>query len=91
MAQLKDLIVAGASRFLGKTYFEDSVTFNDTLILAKTTDASGTIDNRPALIIGGLPNGAHIEIDANEIISKTNGTTTANLYLNSDGGDVFLG
>jgi hypothetical protein len=67
MAQLKDLIVAGASRFLGKTYFEDSVTFNDTLILAKSQDLSGIADNRPALIVGGLPSESHVEIDANEI------------------------
>jgi hypothetical protein len=67
MAQLKDLIVAGSSRFLGNVYFEDSVTLNDTLILAKSTDLSGTADNRPALIVGGLPAAAHIEFDGDEI------------------------
>lgn len=90
MAQLKDLIVAGASRFLGKTYFEDSVTFNDTLILAKSQDLSGTADNRPALIVGGLPSGAHIEVDTNEIQAKGSGTTAASLYINNDGGEVIL-
>lgn len=90
MAQLKDLIVAGASRFLGKTYFEDSVTFNDTLILAKSQDLSGTADNRPALIVGGLPSESHIEIDANEIQAKSSGTAVASLYINNDGGQVIL-
>lgn len=90
MAQLKDLIVAGASRFLGKTYFEDSVTFNDTLILAKSQDLSGTADNRPALIVGGLPSESHVEIDANEIQAKSSGTSVASLYINNDGGSVIL-
>ena len=62
-----------------------------TLQLVRTTDASGTTDNRPALIVGGTPEQAHIEIDANEIISKADGTTTTVLNLNTDGGDVRMG
>ena len=91
MAQLKDLIVAGASRFLGKIYIEDSVTLNDTLILAKSQDLSGTADNRPALIVGGLPSAAHIEIDANEIQAKSSDTAATKLYLNHDGEGVQIG
>lgn len=91
MAQLKDLIVAGSSRFLSNVYFEDSVTLNDTLILAKSTDLQGTADNRPALIVGGLPAAAHIEFDSNEIQSKTSDTTVGPLYINKDGGNTNIG
>ena len=91
MAQLKDLIVAGSSRFLSNVYFEDSVTLNDTLILAKSTDLLGTADNRPALIVGGLPAAAHIEFDSNEIQSKTSDTTVGPLYINKDGGNTNIG
>lgn len=91
MAQLKDLIVAGSSRFLSNVYFEDSVTLNDTLILAKSTDLQGTADNRPALIVGGLPAAEHIEFDSNEIQSKTSNTTVGPLYINKDGGNTNIG
>lgn len=63
----------------------------DTLILSKIQDASGIADNRPALIIGGQPSGLHIEIDGNEIMAKANATTTSTLYINSDGGPVYIG
>lgn len=91
MAQLKDLIVAGSSRFLGNVYFEDSVTLNDTLILAKSTDLSGTADNRPALIVGGLPAAAHIEFDGDEIQAKASATQVGPLYINKDGGNTNIG
>jgi hypothetical protein len=96
MAQLKDLIVTGSTRHLGKTYFENdaifngSVTLRDTLILAKAQDLSGTGANSPALIVGGLPSEAHIEIDGNEIHAKKNATTVDSLYLNNDGGTVYI-
>lgn len=62
-----------------------------TLHLQKTTDLSGTADNRPALIVGGIATGAHLELDGNEIHAKANGNTPADLFINSDGGKVFLG
>lgn len=57
MAQLKDLIVAGSARLLGKTYFEDTVTIKDTLevdaikadnIITPNLNSDGT-----ALAVGG--------------------------------------
>lgn len=64
-------------------------TVTGTLILNKSTDASGTANNSPALIVGGAATSTHLEFDANEIMAKSNGTTTAALYLNHDGGDVY--
>lgn len=60
-----------------------------TLTLSKTTDAEGSKNNSPALIVGGTATTSHIEIDCNEIIAKSNGTTPTGLYLNNDGGEVY--
>lgn len=57
-------------------------TVTGTLVLSNTTDASGTANNSPALIVGGTATQAHIEIDANEVIAKADGTSMTNLYLN---------
>lgn len=62
-----------------------------TLVLSKITDASGKANNSPALIVGGTATTAHIEIDSNEIMAKSNGTTPSGLSLNSDGGNVYIG
>jgi hypothetical protein len=61
-------------------------TVTGTLILSRTTDLSGTANNKPALIIGGTDAQAHIEIDNNEIQAKANGTSVGALYLQPDGG-----
>lgn len=66
-------------------------TVTGTVILSKTTDASGIEDKSPALIVGGTRTTAHMEFDANEILAKASGTTTAQLNLNTDGGIVAVG
>ena len=66
-------------------------TITGTLVLSKTTDASGKENKSPALIVGGTATTAHIEIDSNEIMAKSNGTTPSGLSLNSDGGNVYIG
>lgn len=66
-------------------------TVTGTTVFSKTTDASGTANNQPALIVGGIATAAHMEIDANEIMAKSNGTSTAPIYINNDGGDVNIG
>lgn len=72
--------------------FSDNVTISGTLTLSKTTDASGTANNSPALIVGGTSTtNPHLEFDGNEIMSKTSGTAVGDLYLNADGGRVHIG
>lgn len=97
MAHLKDLLVAGPSRFIGEVAFNDNVTFNDsvtlneTLILAKNPqDAEGNAVGTPGLIIGN-PSGQHIAVDDNEIIAKSGSNSSSTLYLNADGGTVNIG
>ena len=65
--------------------------FSGTVTLSKTTDASGTADNGPALIVGGTRTTAHMEMDSNEIQAKSDGTTPAILNLNTNGGLVAVG
>ena len=65
-------------------------TMTGTLILAKTQDASGNANNKPALIVGGTESQQHIEIDSNEIIAKSNGTSGSTLYLNDGYGTLGL-
>ena len=67
-----------------------TATFSNTVTITRTTDASGTSDNKPALIVGGTSTQQHIEIDNNEIMSKASGTTVGSLYINSDGGNVYV-
>lgn len=77
-----------------QTYSDDQVyvtsgtlTANKIEILS-TQDAAGTSDAKPALIVGGASTAQHIEIDGNEILSKSNGTTPSTLYLQDSTGAV---
>jgi len=73
-----------------KTTIDSPTTITGSLTLSKTQDLSGTANNSPALIVGGTATQAHIEIGNNKIQAKASGTTTAALYLNSDGGGVYV-
>lgn len=70
---------------------DGTITLAETLTLAKTTDASGTANKKPALIVGGTSTTAHLELDNNELMAKKDGTTVIDLYLNSEGGLVHIG
>ena len=74
-----------------ETYKWKDAWFSGTVTIAKNTDASGTANNKPALIVGGLSTEAHLEMDNNELMAKKNGTTVVDLYLNSEGGLVHIG
>lgn len=65
-------------------------TVSGTLILSKTQDASGTANNKPALIVGGTDTQKHLEIDANEIIAKADGTSGTTLWLQDGHGIVGM-
>lgn len=66
-------------------------TVTGSTVFSNATAASGTKANSPALVVGGAATAAHIEIDANKVMAKATGTTTADLYLNPDGGQVHVG
>ena len=59
------------------------------LNVTSTINASGTADNKPALMIGPVT-GVHIEMDQNELMAKGSGTTTSTLHLNADGSNVTI-
>lgn len=83
---------ANFTTYLNSTYVNvTGDTMTGTLVINKTTAASGTADNKPALIVGGTSGAAHIEIDKNQIMAKATGTTTATLRLNTQGGLVQTG
>ncbi len=66
-----------------------TLTANDKLVILGGSDV--TLDaNTGDFIIGAIA-GQHLAFDANEIQSKTDGTTAGTLYLNNEGGDVSLG
>ena len=62
------------------------------LKIANTNDSSGSLGSgtsKPALVIGA-PTGYHIEMDNNEIMAKSNATTSSHLFLNMEGGNVSI-
>ncbi len=69
----------------------NTATVTGTLVLSKTTDASGTENKSPALIVGGTAAQVHMELDNNEIQGKSNGTTPNSISINKDGGNVYIG
>ena len=88
-ADLSNLTTNGNDKFVTKDTAQTITgpkTMTGTLTLTKTTDANGTANNSPALIVGGAATSGHLELDANEIIAKASGTTGTTLYLNNDGG-----
>lgn len=90
-----NLTIAGTS-YLKNTEVGNSSTKSDLKVYGtgyfyNTNDASGTANNKPALIIGGTDTTTHIEIDNNEIQAKASGTTTGTLGINIDGGNVSIG
>lgn len=88
------LSVGGNASIGGTLTVSKTSTFNDTitgtrLILTAGADVAAGSANNVALIIGSAA-GQHLEFDANEIMSKSNGTTAAPLYINNEGGAVYV-
>lgn len=65
-------------------------TISGTLTITGGSDAEGTVSNNVPLSIG-VRTGAHLELDGNEIMAKATGTTVADLYINNNGGVVYVG
>lgn len=62
------------------------------LKIANANDSSGSLGSgttKPALVIG-TPTAYHIEMDNNEIMAKSNATTSSHLFLNMEGGNVSV-
>ena len=81
--------VGGTLGVTGNATF-GNITATGTVVLSRTQDVSGTANNSPALIVGGGAASPHLELDANEVQAKASGTSTGSLYLNNDGGAVYL-
>ena len=67
--------------------------FSDYLLLTGGTitgQLSINTEDQPAVSIGD-PNGEHLEIDNNSIQAKYDSNTEATLFLNKNGGDIYLG
>lgn len=62
----------------------NDIVANGTVHIANTTDVAGNANNDCGLIIGD-PSGAHMALDTNEILAKSNGTTVTDLWLNETG------
>ena len=90
-----NLSVSGTSTLTGNTTVGGTLgvtgtaTFNNTVYLTRTQDLSGTSDEKPALVIGTLSS-YHIEVDPDEIHAKKNASEVSSLFLNYNGGDVYL-
>ena len=82
--------LTGAQTISGTKTFSGTSTFSGQVILTRNTDAAGTANNGPALIIGGAATVAHIEIDNNAILAKSNGTTLTTLYLQDGNATVYI-
>ena len=82
----------GGTNIYGKEivlYSRGDITTSAPLHLTRTTNASATADNNPALTIGPST-GVHVEFDNNEIVAKATATTAGSLYINRNGGNVLL-
>lgn len=91
-ADKTSIALNGATNIVGNSQiYGDLLIDGGTVTITKTTDLSGTANKSPALIVGGAATSTHMEIDANEIQAKASGTTTGNLFLNNDGGIVYIG
>ena len=55
--------------------------------ISNESDVSGHVKSISPLAIG-TRDGVHLELDNNEIMSKTDDSSTGTLYLNSEGGDI---
>ena len=77
--------VSGNATIKDDLSVNNNVTINGTLHLTSTVDAGLGKATSPALIIGEGLNKQHIEIDGNEILSKSDNNTTSDLYINTSG------
>ena len=90
---------SAASAAKGRAAIADSFKFNPgngrlnskSLALTSTGDVTASAVNSDVPLIIGTSTGEHLEMDGNEIMAKTNGSTVGVLYLNYEGGQVDIG
>jgi len=65
-------------------------TITGTATFSRTTAPNGKSNTLPAMIVGGTSTTAHLAVGKDRLHAKTNATSVADLYLNNEGGRVFL-
>lgn len=73
-----------------KLHVSGDACITDCLTLSRQGDVGAGSAGTPALIVGGTQSQQHLEFDGNEILSKSNTTTSSMLYFQFDGGDVSM-
>ena len=84
-----DIVTKATTEFLS-TSTGGTVGTSGTITISNTSDIAGNSFVTPPLVIG-TSTGTHLELSKSSIMAKATNTTTSPLYLNTDGGLVYIG